>query len=91
MRDVEKLQDIYERTRRIETRLTRFLSATGFETGGRKPEFMPAAEDEDGFIQAPNAAVSLVDCLGALPADQDPELPIPVVVDGDVIGYVMAP
>lgn len=90
MRDNDILREIADRVRRFETKLTRFMAATGFETGGRKPVVVQA---EDGYaeILAPNAAASVVDCVAALVEATNSEEAVPVTFNGDVIGYVSRP
>ena len=86
--DVQKLNEIHQRTRRIETRLTRFIAEQGFETGGRKPEW----QVEGYNIVLPNVAASLTDILAALPKGEGEEQPVPVTdSSGELIGYVLRP
>lgn len=57
-------QEILDRVRRIETRLTKFLEASGFDTQVQRPGFTP-----DGFLVIPTPSVSLRDCLEAIPRE----------------------
>lgn len=91
MRDAAYLSDIADRLRRIETKFTRFMSATGFETGGRKPEFIQPISAEEPIVSVPNAAASLADIISALPEGYGEEDAVPVVLNGDLLGYVLRP
>ena len=54
-------KEMLDRLRRIETRLTRYMEAQGFDTEVRRPEWL------DGFMELPTDATSLRDCLAAIP------------------------
>lgn len=86
MDDLMKLvQEAVDRSRRIETRLTRYLETIGFETGARKPVWV------DGAIEAPSPAISLLDCLAVVPDFWDKEDEIDVTYRGKTLGSVMKP
>ena len=57
------LTEVLDRTRRIETRLTKYMEATGFDTKVRRPTFA------NGIINVPTPATSLKDCLSVIPHD----------------------
>lgn len=82
-----QLQEVVDRTRRIETRLTKWLTANGFETGARKPVWNEA----DHSIVVPNASTSLADCLDVFPAELGDLDAAAVVHGGRLLGYVMRP
>jgi hypothetical protein len=77
------LQEVVDRARRIETRQAKHLTALGFETGVRKPVW------EEGTIDAPSPAISLLDCIATIPPVWDDELEVPVLFRGRLLGYVL--
>ena len=81
----DQTQETLDRARRIETRLTKYLEAIGFETGARKPVW-----NGDG-VEVPSPATSLTDCLAAIPEGWDDELEVPVTFRGQVLGYIALP
>ena len=50
-----------DRLRRMETRLTKFMEWSGFDTEVRRPRFA------DGRLTIPTDATSLRDCLATIP------------------------
>lgn len=62
------LTEVLDRTRRIETRLTKFMEASGFDTKVRRPEWRG-----DG-IHVPSPSTSIKDCLSVIPRDHDGSL-----------------
>ncbi len=58
---VDQIKETFDRTRRIETRLTRYLEAKGFETKVQKPLW------DRGTVQIPSMACSVKDILEAIP------------------------
>lgn len=85
----EMARETVDRARRIETRLTRYLSAIGFETGVRKPTF--TFVDETPAVDAPSPAVSLADCVAAIPDTFPHDEDVPVFFQERCIGYVSRP
>lgn len=55
------MQEVVDRCRRMETRLTRFLEAQGFDTQTRKPEW------RNGVIIVPSLGASLKDIHSVIP------------------------
>jgi hypothetical protein len=53
--------EMADRLRRVETRLTRFMEWSGFDTEVRRPVW------NDGVLAIPNDATSLRDCLACIP------------------------
>lgn len=66
-----------DRTRRIETRLTKYLEQTGFDTGIQRPTW------GDGKISVPTPACSLRDCLAVVPSDWPVDEEIEIFVGDD--------
>ncbi len=65
----------------METRLTKFMEWSGFDTEVRRPEFQP------GRLDIPTDATSLRDCLAALPPDWDGG-PIYIMHQGKLLGVL---
>lgn len=80
--DEKKLNEMLDRTRRIETRLTRYLEQNGFETGVQRPVWNPR-----GGIDIPTRACSIHDMLAVVPADWNRGDEIIVRIHGE---FVMA-
>ena len=57
------IKEILDRIRRLETRTTKFLNASGFDTQVQRPFFT------DGSLIIPTPSVSLRDCLDAIPSE----------------------
>lgn len=86
MDDLIKLvQESVDRTRRIETRLTKYLTSIGFETGAKRPEWV------DGAIEAPSVATSLADLLSVIPEGWGEEDEVTVMFRGQPIGGILKP
>ena len=78
-------QESVDRTRRIETRLTKYLAHLGFETGARKPVWA------GGVVEVPSPSTSLVDCLSVVPDAWDREGEIAIMFRGRLLGCVLKP
>lgn len=76
-------QEILDRTRRIETRLTRFICEMGFDAGNSPPQYDP----EHNILHVASRHTSLQDCLKAIPTGVDAEIQL----EGEVLGYVGHP
>ena len=77
MSDSDDIKEAVTRLRRIETRLTRFLTETGHETGARMP-FLVMDE-----IVAPGYHTTLSGLLSTIPADRRaPGAAFDVIIDG---------
>lgn len=76
IRSSAQLNEIMDRCRRIETRLTKYLEQQGFDTRVRRPEW------DDGDIIVPSLTVSMQDCVSVVPSDWDVNEPIQVVHKG---------
>jgi len=61
--DDEFKRETVDRLRRLETRWTKFMEWSGFDTEVRRPSF------SDGRLDIPTDAISLRDCLGAIPPE----------------------
>lgn len=62
MREIQhQNQELVDRARRTETRLTRFIEAQGFETGVRKPYW------SDGAVVVPSFYTTLQDIIACVP------------------------
>ncbi len=83
--DPDLLQEAVDRMRRVETRLTKFLVSIGFDTGVRQPIW------NDGVIEVPSPACSLVDILSVVPDDVDADTLVDVTHRGRLLGSVIKP
>jgi len=78
MNDSDKIDEAVTRLRRIETRLTRYLTSLGSDTGARMPVFT-----RNGEIEAPGFHVTLADMLATVPpSDRHAYDGIPVFING---------
>ena len=59
----DRIGEIQDRLRRIETRLTKYMQERGFETQVQKPEW----NDEENYIEIPSMDVRLKDVLEEIP------------------------
>jgi hypothetical protein len=75
--DIAIQQELRDRMRRIETRMTRFMEAHGFDTKIQRPQW------DHGFIHVPTASVSLKDCLDVIPAEWPRGTAVTVIVKQD--------
>lgn len=80
--DKADLKEIVARSRRIETRLTRYLEAQGLDTGIQRPYWHP-----DGSIILSSPANSLETLVRLVPRAWPAHRPIPVVM-GDGSGLL---
>jgi hypothetical protein len=83
----DPLTEIRDRTRRIETRLTRYLESTGFDVQVQRPLW-----NNNGTIRVPSKACSLNDCLSVVPDSWDPEVEINVYCKDDhLMSFFLTP
>lgn len=59
----EAQRELLDRTRRIETRLTRYLAAQGFDVDSQKPQHDARANR----LTVPSRRIAIQDCLDAIP------------------------
>lgn len=78
--DEKKTNEMLDRTRRIETRLTRYLEQNGFETGVQRPSWNPR-----GIIEIPTRACSVHDMMAVIPKEWNPEDEITVRIHGEFV------
>jgi hypothetical protein len=78
----DKLNEIADRCRRIETRLTKYMEAQGFDAQTRKPKF------KDGAMYIPSLDASLRDVLAALPPDWLHGNPVELVHKDDHVMWI---
>ena len=71
--------ELIERMRRIETKLTRYMMAQGFDTQSEQPRF----DAETHSLHIPSRHVSLQHCLDAVTAEW--EGPVDVYIQGDYV------
>lgn len=78
-------QEIVERCRRIETRLTKYLESQGFETQVRRPFWNGQA------VVVPAAHCAVSDMLSAIPVEHRGDDEIPVLHQGKILLYLYLP
>ena len=61
--DHDMLLEVHARTRRIETRMTRYMEQQGFDAEGRKPTWRVASHS----VEVPSTEAKLSDILAAVP------------------------
>lgn len=76
----EQIKEVVDRCRRIETRVTKFMEAQGFDTKVRRPEW-----HDDGSIVVPSLACSIRDCLAAVPPWWDKDTEINVIHQDKIV------
>lgn len=79
-----QLHEIRDRTRRIETRLTKYLESVGFDTQTQRPYV-----DDCGHIVIPSLHCSLKDILAVLPDDGNDF--VEVVHQGEHVAMIAPP
>lgn len=80
-----KMTEVVDRCRRMETRLTKYLESTGFDTGTKRPLW------RDGTIAAPSIDCTMRALLAVVPKDWPTEEEIYVSVKGDLIMSIYLP
>lgn len=81
-RALDLIQETADRTRRIETKLTRALASQGFDVQTSKPLWV-----EPDMLIIPSRSVSLGDCLTTVPLPYTGYMR--VVCDGQVIAHII--
>lgn len=76
MTDTDKLNEVHDRMRRVETRLTKLCEAMGVDAGGKRPLW------NDGVVVIPSLACSMHQVVLAVPSDWNPERIIKVQFNG---------
>ncbi len=79
----QHVSEVRDRTRRTETRLTRYLESIGFGTKATKPWYDATMR----AVQVPSPDCSLKDVMDAIPPEDDPSR-VAVRVGNDVIAYI---
>jgi hypothetical protein len=85
--DRTKLEEILARSKRIETRLTRYLEAQGMDTGILRPFW------QDGKIITPSPAVTLENVAQIVPRSWPIGQPVDVVLadTGEILCQITVP
>jgi hypothetical protein len=69
--EAEKLDEVVERCRRIETRLTKFMEQEGFDTQVARASWL-----NNGTVNVPSLAISLKEILLAIPDGHEGAVPV---------------
>jgi len=80
----EAIEEIRGRTRRIETRLTKFMEKNGFDTEAKRPVWDRGRQ----ALVIPSLDATLRECLAALP---DASIDYEVRIGDDLVGYLGKP
>lgn len=75
-----QVADIHLRVRRLETRMTKFMEAQGFDTGCLRARWLG-----DSVVEVPTPACSLKEIMSLIPADWSLDRGVRVVHHGKVI------
>lgn len=73
------LVECLDRARRVETRVTKFMQAQGFEANTCKPEI------KNGVLHIPSLDASLRSCMAAVPTDADD---VDIHLKNELVGYI---
>ena len=74
--------EMLQRVRRIETRLTQLMLAQGVSTQAQKPKF----DSKTSTLQVPSRHTSLMECTKAIPNGWD--RPVRILVGGDLVAVL---
>ena len=85
MTDMSILNEIRDRMRRVETRVTKFLESQGFDTGTKRSRW------ERGVIHVPSPQTGMKDILETIPPGWDRSEPVIVMHEGDELAWVYLP
>jgi hypothetical protein len=72
-----QVREVVERTRRIETRLTKYMEDRGFETKIKRPSWRNSCQ-----VHVSSPSVSIADILATVPENWDREEEVLVYHDG---------
>lgn len=81
----ERIAEIHERSRRIETRLTKLVEAMGVDAGGLRPVW------DEGRIVLPSLACGLRDIISAVPRNWSRDEEIFLIHKGEQVGSFFLP
>ena len=76
----EAIRELLDRTRRIETRFTRYLASRGFDVESQKPQYDTRLKR----LSVPSRKVAIQECLDAIPCGP----PVGVYIGTELIGWV---
>jgi hypothetical protein len=81
------MQDVVDRCRRMETRLTQFLEAQGFDTQVKRCEWRA----QDGVVVVPSPSSALKEILATVPYGWDSAMPVRVEHKGETLAVFFVP
>ncbi len=82
-----EMKDVVDRCRRMETRLTQFLEAQGFDTQVKRCEWRA----QDGAVVVPSPSSALKEILATVPFGWDAAMPVRVEHKGETLAVVFVP
>ena len=80
----DRIGEIQDRLRRIETRLTKYMQERGFETQTHTPVYDRAGD----LLTVPSLDVRLKDVLAAIPDGEDSPDGLAVIHAGSIVAWV---
>jgi hypothetical protein len=81
--DGDKLHEVWQRMRRTETRLTKFLETQGFDTQVSRARWDGL---DGGALIIPSRDITLRECLDAIPHEQEED--VPVYIGDDLVCWL---
>ena len=88
MNDSEILKEIRDRTRRTETRLTKYMTHQGFDVETAKCVWVTSPQPSGGYVAIPSRQCSIQEILAVIPPDV-PDFPgVSVYCKGDWVTSV---
>ena len=83
--NADMIKETLDRTRRIETRLTKFVLAMGMDAGSEKPRWW------NGKVIVPSRQCSICDICAAIPINWASDSDIEVYVGDEFLGFYLPP
>lgn len=79
----DDVREVKDRSRRIETRLTKLMTHLGYETQATMPEW------KNNRVEVPSISTAVKDILAVIPDDWSDRVPVPVMHKREMLCYVL--
>lgn len=79
----DDVREVKDRSRRIETRLTKLMTHLGYETQASMPEW------RDNHVEVPSISTAIKDVLAVIPDNWNANVPVPVLHKRERLCYIM--
>lgn len=79
----DDVREVKDRSRRIETRLTKLMTHLGYETQATMPAW------QRNCVEVPSISTAIKDILAVIPDDWNADIPVPVVHKREMLCYIM--